>query len=43
MKRIAAIGVAYATQEVPEIPAEAHDERLDLVITENELIECEPD
>jgi 5-formyltetrahydrofolate cyclo-ligase len=39
-KTIYAVGVAYASQEVPEVPHEAHDERLDYVLTENELIDC---
>ena len=43
MKQILAIGVAFATQEVPDIPAEAHDERLDFVITEAEFIDCRMD
>jgi 5-formyltetrahydrofolate cyclo-ligase len=30
-----AVGVAYAGQEVPELPCEAHDHPLDAVITEN--------
>lgn len=33
-----AIGVAYAMQEVPRVPEEAHDHRLALVITEREVI-----
>ena len=37
-KRVLAIGLAYAAQEVTEVPAEPHDERLDLVLTERELI-----
>jgi 5-formyltetrahydrofolate cyclo-ligase len=32
---VRAIGVAYAGQEVPELPHEAHDHPLDAVITEN--------
>lgn len=32
---IRAIGVAYAGQEVPELPREAHDHPLDAVITES--------
>ncbi|MCI0467085.1 MAG: 5-formyltetrahydrofolate cyclo-ligase [Beijerinckiaceae bacterium] len=39
-KPICAIGVAYASQEFPEIPHEAHDERLDFVLTERALIAC---
>jgi 5-formyltetrahydrofolate cyclo-ligase len=39
-KAICAAGVAYANQEVPEVPHDAHDERLDYVLTERELISC---
>ncbi len=39
-KQILAIGLAFAMQEVPEVPAEPHDHRLDLVLTERELITC---
>jgi 5-formyltetrahydrofolate cyclo-ligase len=40
MKQICAVGVAYAAQEFPELPNEPHDERLDYVLTERELIGC---
>jgi 5-formyltetrahydrofolate cyclo-ligase len=33
------VGVSFSCQEVPEIPDEAHDQRLDFVITENDLID----
>jgi 5-formyltetrahydrofolate cyclo-ligase len=33
-----AIGVGFAAQEEHSLPAEEHDERLDLVVTENEVI-----
>jgi 5-formyltetrahydrofolate cyclo-ligase len=39
-KPICAVGVAYASQEFPEIPHEEHDEGLDYVLTERELISC---
>ena len=39
-KPICAVGVAYASQEFPKIPHEEHDESLDYVLTERELIEC---
>jgi 5-formyltetrahydrofolate cyclo-ligase len=39
-KPVVAIGVAYAAQEVPEVPILAHDVRLDLVLTEREAIDC---
>ena len=35
---IRAIGIAYAGQQVPEVPHGAHDERLDAVLTENGLL-----
>jgi 5-formyltetrahydrofolate cyclo-ligase len=38
-KPITAIGVAFAAQEIPRVPATEHDERLDLVLTENETID----
>ncbi len=40
MKPVLAIGVGFSTQEVPRVPVEPHDQRLDLVMTENELIDC---
>ncbi|MGQ0444280.1 MAG: 5-formyltetrahydrofolate cyclo-ligase [Beijerinckiaceae bacterium] len=39
-KTVWAVGIAYASQEFPEIPDEEHDERLDYVLTERELIGC---
>ena len=36
------IGVALDWQIVPEIPAEAHDIRMDLIVTETELVRCRP-
>ncbi len=36
----AVIGLAFACQELACIPAEPHDEPLDWVLTERELIEC---
>ena len=37
-KQIATIGVAFSFQEVPKIPAEPFDEKLDIIITEKELV-----
>jgi 5-formyltetrahydrofolate cyclo-ligase len=34
-KTIAAIGLAFAAQQIPDVPAAAHDVRLDLVLTED--------
>jgi 5-formyltetrahydrofolate cyclo-ligase len=39
-KRVTAIGIAYAAQEVESVPVEPHDARLDLVLTEREVIDC---
>jgi 5-formyltetrahydrofolate cyclo-ligase len=39
-KRPFAIGLAFATQEVERVPAEAHDHPLAFVITERETIDC---
>jgi 5-formyltetrahydrofolate cyclo-ligase len=40
MKRIVAVGIAYAMQEVDAVPALSHDAPLDLVLTEREVIDC---
>ncbi|HVY59866.1 MAG TPA: 5-formyltetrahydrofolate cyclo-ligase [Xanthobacteraceae bacterium] len=40
MKPIVAIGIAFAAQEIDEVPATARDARLDLVLTEREVIDC---
>jgi 5-formyltetrahydrofolate cyclo-ligase len=39
-KTIVAIGVAYAGQEVDSVPRDAHDQPLDFVMTEREVIKC---
>lgn len=39
-KRVVAIGVAFAVQEVAQVPQEAFDQRLDFVMTEQGLITC---
>jgi 5-formyltetrahydrofolate cyclo-ligase len=38
-RKITAIGLAFAAQEIPYAAASIHDARLDLVLTENETIE----
>jgi 5-formyltetrahydrofolate cyclo-ligase len=38
-KKIIAIGIAFAAQEIPHVPATDRDERLDLVLTEREIID----
>jgi 5-formyltetrahydrofolate cyclo-ligase len=40
MKPVVAIGLAYALQEIDRVPALPHDARLDLVLTEREVIDC---
>lgn len=37
-KKVVAIGVAFAAQEIPHVPATERDERLDFVLTEKEII-----
>lgn len=37
-KGVQVIGVAYAMQEVGHLPADAHDEKMDIIITEKEII-----
>jgi 5-formyltetrahydrofolate cyclo-ligase len=39
-KPIIAIGVAYADQEVADVPHEAHDMKLDYVMTEKGIVKC---
>jgi 5-formyltetrahydrofolate cyclo-ligase len=38
-KKIIAIGIAFAAQEIPQVPATERDARLDLVLTERETID----
>ncbi|MGA0563349.1 5-formyltetrahydrofolate cyclo-ligase [Ancylobacter sp. VNQ12] len=37
-KRIEAIGYAFAVQELPAVPAESHDERLDAIATDAGIV-----
>jgi len=37
---VTAIGVAYAVQEADAIPTEPHDQKLDFIVTEREMICC---
>ena len=39
IKSVVAVGIAYAAQEVPEVPVTARDEPLDLVLTEQDVID----
>jgi 5-formyltetrahydrofolate cyclo-ligase len=38
-RAVTAIGIAFAVQEVPVVPADRHDQPLDWVVTEREAIE----
>ncbi len=38
-KNVVAIGIAFAAQEIPKVPATERDARLDLVLTEREVID----
>ena len=40
LKPIIAVGLAYASQQVAVVPITPRDARLDLVLTEREVIEC---
>ncbi|MEX0922763.1 MAG: 5-formyltetrahydrofolate cyclo-ligase [Rhodovibrionaceae bacterium] len=42
-RKILAIGVAYAGQEMPAVPRGAHDQALDLIVTEEEIVTPQPD
>lgn len=37
-KKVVAIGLGFASQEVEKVPVEAHDQRLDFIITEAGLV-----
>jgi 5-formyltetrahydrofolate cyclo-ligase len=39
-KPIVAVGLGYAAQEIAAVPATPRDARLDLVLTEREIIDC---
>jgi 5-formyltetrahydrofolate cyclo-ligase len=38
-KKVTAVGLAFAAQEIREVPATPRDEGLDLVLTEREVID----
>ncbi|WID98075.1 5-formyltetrahydrofolate cyclo-ligase [Bosea vestrisii] len=40
LEPVTTIGIAYAAQEIAEVPAEPHDRRLDWVVTQDEAIRC---
>ena len=39
MKKVTAVGLAFAVQEIAKVPATPFDQALDLVLTENEIID----
>jgi 5-formyltetrahydrofolate cyclo-ligase len=39
-KPVTAVGIAFAQQEIAEVPTTPRDARLDLVLTEDEVIDC---
>lgn len=39
LRTITAIGLAFAVQEIPDIPADVHDARLDCVLTESGFLD----
>jgi 5-formyltetrahydrofolate cyclo-ligase len=39
-KPVTAVGVAFAAQELAQVPTGPRDARLDLVLTEREIIDC---
>ena len=34
------IGLAFSLQVLPEIPLKTHDQRMDIIVTENEILRC---
>ena len=40
LKPVTAIGIAFAAQEIERVPATPRDARLDLVLTERDVIDC---
>jgi 5-formyltetrahydrofolate cyclo-ligase len=40
LKPVLAVGLAFAAQEVPAVPFTPRDAKLDLVLTEREIIDC---
>ena len=39
LKSVTAVGIGFAAQEIPEVPATERDARLDLVLTERDVID----
>jgi 5-formyltetrahydrofolate cyclo-ligase len=40
---VTAVGIAYSVSQTPAVPDEPHDQRLDYILTERELIDCRGD
>jgi 5-formyltetrahydrofolate cyclo-ligase len=40
IKPVTAVGIAFAAQEIAQVPVTERDARLDLVLTEREIIDC---
>ena len=40
LKKVTAIGIAYAGQEIDTVPRDSHDQLLDWIMTERESIKC---
>ena len=40
-QKVLCIGVAYACQEVSDVPVYSHDQPLDYILTEKEIIKCD--
>lgn len=38
LKSVTTVGIAFAMQEIPQVPATERDERLDFVLTEKEIL-----
>ena len=41
-KKVLAVGIAFAVQEIAHVPTTPRDASLDLVLTEREVICCQP-
>jgi 5-formyltetrahydrofolate cyclo-ligase len=39
VKPVTAVGIAFSVQEIPSVPVSPRDARLDLVLTEREVID----
>ncbi len=37
-RQVLAVGIALAEQEMPEVPADAHDQQLDMIVTDRDTI-----